>query len=295
MADLWWWMLALGVAVFVVFAAALGLALWRRRSQDESEAGAGNPRSGRWIVWGGVVMPVLVLALVFGLTIRAMTATPGEVPPDALAVEVVGHQWWYEVRYPESGVVTANELHLPVDRPVALTLTSADVIHSFWVPELGGKMDLLPERPNTMVLEAGQPGEYLSRCAEFCGIQHTKMVMQVVAEPAGDFEAWVADRSRAPEPPAGGPAAQGLEVFAGAGCASCHAIEGTDAAGTSGPDLTHLASRSTLGAGTVPNTGDRLREWITDPHAVKEGVKMPGSELDDEQMDALLAYLATLR
>lgn len=295
-ADLWWWMLGLGVAVFLIFAAALAAALFRRRSRGDEAQGGGPPsRSGRWILWGGVVMPVVVLVFVLALTIRAMLATQTNVPPESLAVEIIGHQWWYEVRYPDEGVVTANELHIPVGRPIAFSLKSADVIHSFWVPELGGKMDLLPERSNTLVLQADEPGRHVSRCAEFCGLQHTRMAMEVVAEPATDFEAWVADRREAPPDPTGDTAARGREVFVNADCAGCHTIKGTSATGREGPDLTHLAGRSTLGAGTVPNTPDQLSRWIADPHAVKNGVKMPGAELAGEEMDALLAYLATLQ
>lgn len=292
-ADLWWWMLWLGVAVFLIFAAALAAALFRPRSTDEETRERKPTR--RWILWGGVVMPVVVLVFILGLTIRAMRATQTNVPPESLAVEIIGHQWWYEVRYPDEGVVTANELHIPVGRPIALSLTSADVIHSFWVPELGGKMDLLPERANTLILQADEPGTHLSRCAEFCGLQHTRMAMVVVAEPATNFDAWVADRRDAPPEPIDNAAAQGREVFMKADCARCHTIKGTNAAGLGGPDLTHLAGRSTLGAGTVPNTAGQMSRWITDPHAIKNGVKMPGTELTGEEMDALVAYLATLQ
>lgn len=190
MADLWWLMLGLGVAVFIVFAVLLVVGLFRR-PPEPGELDP-QPRIGRWIVGGGVVMPLIVLIVVFGATVYAMRVVPTSAPPDALVVRIVGHQWWYEVSYPDEGVVTVNELHIPVGRPVALQLTSADVIHSFWVPALGGKMDLLPDRTNTLVLQADEPGEHRALCAEFCGLEHATMQLLVVAEPADEFASWVA-------------------------------------------------------------------------------------------------------
>jgi cytochrome c oxidase subunit II len=195
MADLWWLMLGLGGAVFVAVVVVLGLGLFRRRPAAEQETGRERPeRFGRWFVVGGVVAPLVILLIVFGATVRAMRLIPTTAPPQALAIEVVGHQFWWEVRYPDAGVTVRDELHLPVGRRVNLQLTSADVIHSFWVPALAGKLDLLPDRSNTLVLEADQPGVHRSRCAEFCGLEHTTMVLTVVAEPEDRFAAWVAER-----------------------------------------------------------------------------------------------------
>jgi len=194
MADLWWLMLALGGVVFVAVVVVLALGLFRRRPAAEQEARQERPdRFGRWFVVGGVVVPAVVLLVVFGATVRAMRSVP-TTSPEALVVEVVGHQFWWEVRYPDAGVTVTNELHLPVGRPVSLQLTSADVIHSFWVPELAGKIDMLPDHPNTLVLEADRPGVHLSRCAEFCGLEHTTMVLTVVVEPEEQFASWVAER-----------------------------------------------------------------------------------------------------
>jgi cytochrome c oxidase subunit II len=194
-ADLWWLMLGLGVAVIVAVVVVLALGLFRRRPAVEQEPGRERPdRFGRWFVVGGVVVPLLILLIVFGATVQAMRSVPTTAPSDALVIEVVGHQFWWEVRYPEQGVTVRDELHLPVGRPVNLQLSSADVIHSFWVPELAGKIDMLPDYTNTLVLEADRPGVYLNRCAEFCGLEHTRMVMTVVAEPEEQFVAWVAER-----------------------------------------------------------------------------------------------------
>lgn len=190
--GLWWLMLALGVAVFVLFMVLLGRGLFRsERHADEPD---GRRLTRRWIVLGGVLMPVGVLAVVFGGTVQAMRAMPSSGSRGALIVDIVGHQWWFEVRYPDHGVSSRDEMHIPVGRQVELRLTSADVIHSFWVPQLGGKMDMLPDKTNTLVLQADRPGEYISRCSEFCGLHHAHMKLLVVADPADRFDAWLAAR-----------------------------------------------------------------------------------------------------
>jgi cytochrome c oxidase subunit II len=195
LADLFWLMLGLGGAVFVAVVVVLGLGLFRRRPVGEPQPDRqGRDSFGRWFVVGGVVVPVVILLVVFGATVRAMRFVPTTAPPDALVIEVVGHQFWWEVRYPEQGVTVRDELHLPVGRRINLQLASADVIHSFWVPELAGKLDLLPDRTNTLVLEADQPGVHRSRCAEYCGLEHTRMMLTVVAESEDRFAAWVAER-----------------------------------------------------------------------------------------------------
>ena len=195
MADLFWLMLGLGAVVFVVVVVVLVLGLFRRGRVGEPQADRQRPdRFGRWFVVGGVVAPLVILIIVFGATVNAMRFVPTTAPPEALVIEVVGHQFWWEVRYPDAGITTTNELHIPVGRRINLQLTSADVIHSFWVPELAGKLDLLPDRTNTLVLQADEPGEHVSRCAEYCGLEHTRMVLTVVAEPEEQFTAWVAER-----------------------------------------------------------------------------------------------------
>jgi cytochrome c oxidase subunit 2 len=195
MADLFWLMLGLGAVVFVVVVVVLILGLLRRGREGEPQADRQRPdRFGRWFVVGGVVAPLVILIIVFGATVNAMRFVPTTAPPETLVIEVVGHQFWWEVRYPDAGITTTNELHIPVGRRINLQLTSADVIHSFWVPELAGKLDLLPDRTNTLVLQADEPGEHVSRCAEYCGLEHTRMVLTVVAEPEEQFTAWVAER-----------------------------------------------------------------------------------------------------
>ena len=216
MAELWWWMLGLGTAVFVAFAVLLAIGLFRRRGTGTGTAGddpdaagddpdaadddTGAPSSDtlrRWLVVAGVVLPAIIILVVFAATIRAMRWVPTGAPAGAMVIEVTGHQWHWEVHYPEDGITTTNELRLPVGRPISLQLTSADVIHSFWVPELGGKMDALPDGVNTLVLEADQPGQHRSQCAEFCGLRHADMKLRVVAEPAEQFESWLAGRRQA--------------------------------------------------------------------------------------------------
>ncbi len=296
-AGLWWLMLALGVAVFVVFAAVLAVGLFRTRPGDAPESGSQpSDRFGPWLVGGGVAMPLIIIAVVFAATVHAMRDVPTTAPVGALVVEVVGHQWWWEVHYPAEGITTANEMHIPVGRPVALQLTSADVIHSFWVPALGGKLDLLPDYTNTLVLEADEPGRHVNRCAEFCGLQHTLMGMDVVAEPPEGFAAWVASRQPPAADPASADARRGLGVFLGAGnCASCHTVRGTEATGSRAPDLTHVAGRASLGAAAVPNTPDQRARWVSDPHTSKRGVAMPATDISGDELADLLAYLDGLR
>ncbi|MFP5377045.1 MAG: cytochrome c oxidase subunit II [Acidimicrobiia bacterium] len=290
-ADLWWAMLALGAATFVIFAAVLVAGLVRRRGPTDHPPG---DRPDRLIVLGGVVLPALVLVVVMALTVRTMRQVPATAPAHAVAVEVVGHRWWYEVRYPDHGVVTANEVHLPVGRPVELRLTSADVIHSFWIPVLGGKLDMLPDHV-TLVLEADRPGVHRSQCAEFCGLQHANMGLIAVVEAEADFDEWLAGQRAPAAAPASEVARRGQAVFSAGGCGTCHTVRGTPAAGQGGPDLTHLASRRTLAAATVPNTPEDLARWVRDPHEVKRGVVMPPARLDEGELAALLSYLGGLR
>jgi cytochrome c oxidase subunit 2 len=264
----------------------------------------GGPRpasTALWAVGGGIVFPAAVLSalLVHGIArSRVLTEPP---PPDALAVEVVGWQWWWEVRYPAAGngqgpVVTANELHVPVGRAVVLRLSTADVIHSIWIPSLAGKMDMIPGRTTHLTLQADREGVWRGQCAEYCGTQHASMALHVTARSAPAFAAWLAAEGA----PAAAPATPALErayqAFLASGCAGCHAIRGTPAAGRLGPDLTHVASRRTLGAGTIDNGPAALALWISAHQHVKPGNRMPSNpDLDGETVAAIAAYLTQLR
>ena len=294
---LWWLMLGIGTAVFVLVAVLLGFGLFRPRPDDENaetteEEDAGRIR--RWVIGGGVVLPVVVIGVVLVATVGTMRTVSRAAPRGAGVIEVVGHRWWWEVRYPE-GVTTANELHLPVGEPVSVLVRSADVIHSLWVPALAGKMDALPDKANTLVLEADQPGVHASECAEFCGLQHRHMKLIVTAEPAEEFRSWLSRQQRPAAEPTTAAARSGREVFLRSGCASCHTVRGVTVAMGKAPDLTHIADRPILGAGALGNSAEDLAAWVRDPHASKEGVLMPKPQLTAEQLRDLLAYLGELR
>lgn len=299
----WWVLLAAGAIALAVVAVAMIVGL-ARRSREAAPAPAerrrraddrrDERRARSWIVAGGVVLPALSVGVVLVATIDAMASLDDEADADALVVEVIGHQWWWEVRYPDSGVVTANEVNIPAGVPVRLDLRSADVVHSFWVPELAGKLDLLPERVNRLVIDADRPGRYLGRCAEFCGVQHANMAVVVVAHDESGFRRWL-DEQSAPAAEPQGEAAEGLRTFLDQGCATCHTIAGTPADGDEGPDLTHVASRELIAGGLLEPVVPDLTEWIEDPHAVKPGTKMPTTDLTPDQVDRLVTYLETLR
>jgi cytochrome c oxidase subunit II len=245
------------------------------------------------------VIPVLIVIVLFLTTARLIFAIQDAPEPDsALDVTVIGHQFWWEFRYPQLGIVTANELHVPLSSeqapsPTYLALLSADVDHSFWVPQLAGKTDLIPNHPNTTWINPLRPGLYLGQCAQFCGAQHALMLLRVYVDTPGQFSAWVKNQQ---QPAVQDPRVEvGRRVFETEACLSCHTIKGTVATGRFGPDLTHLMSRQTLAAGAVPDTVQNLRAWIKDPGAVKSGCLMPAMQLSDQQIDQLADYLSTLR
>src|SRR5690606_27458762 len=279
-----WNPFAMGGAVFALVVAALLYALFRRHRAPLPPAAAADRRSTRWIVIGGVVFPGIVLSALFPYVLRVQRATQQPAVDAALAVEVLGYRWWWAVRYlsddGQPAFETANEIRIPVGQPVRVRLVSRDVIHSFWVPRLQGKQDLIPGRVNETWIQADAPGIYRGQCAEYCGLQHAKMALLVIAQPPVEFEAWYAQQLRLAAPPADPIARRGQAVFLETGCALCHAIRGTSAGGALGPDLTHLASRRTLAAGTIPNTRGHLVGWIADPQALKPGNLMPAVPLD---------------
>jgi cytochrome c oxidase subunit 2 len=211
-----------------------------------------------------------------------------------MRIDVTGHQWWWEVRYPGTDAVTANELHIPTGTSIDLVVHTADVIHSFWVPRLNRKIDTIPGQDNHILLYADKPGRYRGQCAEYCGLQHAHMAMYVFAQPPAEFRAWLAKEAAPAPAPLSALGQRGEDVFLSNACADCHTIRGTPAQGEIGPDLTHLAERTTLAALTVPNRSADLLSWIRDPQHFKPGTKMPGLDLSDADFDALAQYLREL-
>jgi len=298
--HLWSLMLWVSVAVFTVVLAAVCVALMR--GSESSSPEDRQPPSETMVsrsVGAAVALTVLTLIGLLIASIWTQRKVESLQASSAVTIAITGHQWWWEIQYedavPNRQIVTANELHIPVNRPVVLKVTSRDVIHSFWVPNLQGKRDLIPGYTTALWLQADRPGVFRGQCAEFCGLQHAHMALDVVAEPESDFEGWLeAMRQPARDPPE--PAARkGRDVFMQARCAGCHTIRGSAAAGQVAPDLTHLATRGTLGAGTWPNTPHHLAEWIRDPQRMKPGNQMPPHPLAADDLQALVVYLETLR
>ena len=240
------------------------------------------------------VIPVLIVVVLFLTTARVIHAVQDAArPANAVDVTAIGHQFWWEFRYPELGVVTANELHVPVSTPTYLKLLSADTDHSFWVPQLAGKTDLIPNRVNEMWLDPHQVGIYLGQCAQFCGAQHAKMLLRVSVDTPEEFDAWIHTQKQSANQDQKEIA--GRRVFETTACINCHAVGGTNATGRFGPDLTHLMSRRTLASGAAENTPENLRLWIQNPDAIKPGSLMPAMKLSDADLDALVGYLETLQ
>ena len=292
--DLFTGSLVIAGIIFVIVTGLVAYIVYRYRSRP----GMGEPRqlSGHTrLEIGWTIAPALVLIVMFGWTITTMRAADppvGDRQPDLV---VRGVQWWWQVEYPQSGVVTANEIHIPIGQRLLVRLESADVIHDFWVPQLGPKRDMVPGHPNHIWLQADTPGTYLGACAEYCGEQHAWMRLRVIAQPQAEFDAWQQQQRQAPAAPTSGDAAQGVQEFQEHTCANCHAIAGTAATARAGPDLSHLASRQTLGAGVLQNTPDNLMKWLADPQVVKPGNHMPSLRLTDAELRALVAYLETLK
>jgi cytochrome c oxidase subunit 2 len=299
--GLTWGLLIISVAVVVIISILVTAGIVRRRAP----AGAGaipatRPPGGlRWITVGlAISAVVLTVSLIWTVVVLAAVSTPPTKP--ALTIRVTGRQWWWQADYRAPHVdqefTTANELHIPVGQPVRLELVGGDVIHSFWVPQLAGKTDTIPGRVNVAWLEADRPGVYWGQCTEFCGLQHAHMAFKVVAESPQAFRAWWGAQLR-PGPDAtalSGGIAAGQQIFNDR-CGACHRVRGTDAGGSAGPDLTHLMSRTTLAAGTLPNTPAALTGWIANPQAIKPGTTMPTLYLSGPQLTAVSAYLESLR
>jgi cytochrome c oxidase subunit II len=332
--DLWDMMLVTGTIVTAITFALLLYALFRRRRPDElppeadrpadtrgelandesggrGRGGEGRPRServgARAMLYGGLVFPAVVLGAVLVFTFRALGAivapanvrAEGTPRPGEIVIEVVGRQYWWEVRYldavPGNVFETANEIRLPAGRTALLRLSSDDVIHSFWVPGLQGKMDLIPGRVNVVPITAGRPGVWRGQCAEFCGVQHAKMALVVVAEPEDRWQAWLAAQRAPAAAPADSARLADQGTFLRSGCVLCHAVRGTPAGGDVGPDLTHVASRLTLAAGVLPNSTGNLYGWIANPQSHKPGSKMPSVPMTADELHGITRYLETLR
>jgi cytochrome c oxidase subunit 2 len=292
-----WFMIILSAVVFTGVMALYVVAMRRNRDRnpadvDLSERGVG------WIVWGGAVMPGFVLLVLFVLGMAAMGRYPE--PPPVVTIHVTGHQWWWDVEYEFPNMSehfrTANEIHVPVGRPSRLVLTTADVIHSFWVPQLQGKLDLIPGDTNDLRLLPRRTGVFAGTCAEFCGQQHAHMGIRVIVDDTTTFKQWAAQQLADAQPPGDPSAAEGEQLFVGGPCAMCHTVRGTSANGQVAPDLTHVGSRLTIAAGTLPNTLGNLEGWIANAQAIKPGAKMPTlSAYTGPQLRAVAAYVASLK
>ncbi len=289
--------------VLVVVIVALFLAIFwfsTRFGEPGEEPVQFHSHMGLEVAW--TAGPILILVLITVPTVRAVFNTqPYHWPKEALTVRVIAHQWWWEFRYPSLGAQTANEVHIPADRMIHFELESADVIHSFWMPALGGKRDVVPGQINQITLVAKVPGEYYGQCAEFCGASHANMRFRVFVDTAEGFQRWVADQLKPPVMPASGLASEGARIYQNAPCAICHRVKGISGfskqyeGGFRGPDLTHFAGRSTLAAGVLDNTPDNLATWIQDPQTVKPGALMPRLGLKGHELTALVAYLESLK
>jgi cytochrome c oxidase subunit II len=298
-------LLALAVtgAIFVVVAGMLAYVAVKYRSRSGDSGEPLQVYGSRQLELAWTVLPVLIVMVLFLSSARVIHAVQdARKPKDAIEVIVVGHQFWWEYRYPQYGIVTANELHIPVSdaqhpMPTFMTLLSADTDHDFWVPRLAGKVDLIPNHPNSMWMEPHESGLYLGQCNEYCGTAHARMMLRVYVQSRDEFERWVKAQQQTDLPPESlsPEAAEGRIVFERTACIDCHAIAGTIADGRFGPELRHLMSRETIGAGIAPNNAQNLRAWIQNPDALKPGVRMPAMGLSDQELDQVTAYMMALR
>ena len=297
----WWFAFATAAVVYVLTVGALFWAMARaRRRENDGELPPldAHDRMKRSVGLAiGASVLILLVFLGYDLSLaRTRDPVPKQHP---ITIEVNGKQWWWDVTYADTSVhgrfTTANEIHIPVGQPVLFLLSSADVIHSMWVPNLAGKKDLIPGYTQSLWFQADTPGVYRGQCAEFCGEQHAKMAMEIVAQPLSEYRHWVASQQGPGAVPTDSITKRGQEVFLTATCAMCHSIGGTPAGSHAGPDLTHLASRRTIAAGTLPNTRGNLAGWIVDPQRIKPGAKMPPNMLEPKDLEALLTYLQSLK
>lgn len=303
--SLWWLFFWVTAAVYVIVMAVLAVTIFRRKKADEKTAPEILPdpvrenRVGK-IIKGAVGISVIILFALMILSFRTGRAvTSLSHAPSPIEIQITGNQWWWDVEYrdpvPSMNIRTANELHLPVGRPVKLTLKSNDVIHSFWLPNMHGKMDLIPGYTSTFFFRPDEIGTYFGQCAEFCGYQHAKMRFAVTIESQEDYERWAAAQRTIPPPPTDSTAQRGQQIFLQSVCTQCHAVAGTTASARVGPDLTHVASRHFIAAASMRNAHDNLKAWIKDPQGIKPGVRMPMNTFTEEDLNALVTYLENLK
>jgi cytochrome c oxidase subunit II len=292
----WWVLFWVGTAVVVLIAALLIAILIRhRRSAGDQRADERQQSGIRWVLLGGIVLPLVILLPIFPYTVSSSWASMLPLGHESMTINIIGHRWWWEVQYPAEGFTTANEIHIPVGQRVRVNLTSADVIHSFWVPQLHYKTDLINGDMNATWLQADDPGIYRGVCAEFCGLEHAKMMFTVIALEPDRYQEWLANAGKPAISPQSDLERRGQQVFLSSTCVYCHTVRGTPAAGETGPDLTHIASRPTIAAGTLENNIGNLGGWIMDPQHIKPGSAMPATQLTGEELQALLAYLTSLK
>jgi cytochrome c oxidase subunit II len=296
-ATLWWWMLLIACVVFAGALGLIGVAWVRRRRPGLPLVEDSGGRDLGLVVLFGIVIPITVNVAVFivaNFFVLKQTEAPAATTTP-MTIQVIGRQWFWEVRYPGSRAITANEIHIPARTRVNVVATTGDVIHSFWVPQLNRKIDMIPGRRNRILLSSDKPGRYRGQCAEFCGLEHARMSMYVYVQKPADFQRWLRGVSAPARAPAAGLARAGATAFTRDQCASCHTIRGTAARGQVGPDLTHIGSRASIGALTLPNNAAALRDWLRDPQHSKPGNRMPDLGLSAADIRSLVAYLQGLK
>ena len=289
-------LITLGVAAIILLIVVAGVLYTSLRFRQKKPGEEGELNYGvrkLEITW--TVIPALILVTLAIYTARTMATSDPNIPTGSDAptpdIIVTGHQWWWEFQYPKLGITTAGELHLPAGTQMLIEVKSADVIHSFWVPQLGRKIDATPGYPTHLYLQADNVGTYQGECSEYCGTQHANMHFLVIAQTQSDYEAWIKQQQTVPAIPTSGEAAMGYQLFTELTCSTCHTIAGTSAQGTVAPDLTHIADRQILAAGAIPNSPAYLASWIADPQAIKPGALMPNLHLTTDQVNAIVAYL----
>lgn len=288
-AWVWWFLFFVCTAIFLTVIVLTAAAIWGPRSTIPNQSPLGN----RFIIFSGVVIPGAILISLLVVSVRSQVVLG--MQKTELTIRVTGHMWWWEVEYPELGIVTANEIHIPVGKPVRIELISADVIHSLWVPNLQGKMDLLPDKVNATWLLAEEEGVFRGQCAEFCGVQHAWMGLEVIAMRPERFTEWTLARQSTSRAELSSSQQHGSDVFFKVACHNCHTIDGTSAVGIRGPNLTHLANRRTIGAGILENNHGNLSGWVANPQTIKPGNLMPRTHINSDDLRSLVEYLETLK